>query len=377
VANNLNLYDPIFYSQNALIQLEKSLGMAARIHRGYDKSPQQKGSTIQISRPGTFTAADEPSTAQDLNPENVSIQLSYWRGVKFALTDKELTYTTEQIIADHIRPATVAIADDIDQKLALLVNDVPWYDDAAATPTSADIVNLNTGLFGQNVPMDDQMLHLMIDGSTYGSFLKDAVFNQNQGAGEAGIATQMRGTLGRKFGFEIFRNQNVQSHVKGTASTGTLAVNGLTALGATTINLDAGAVTGTLVPGDTFVIAGNTQRYAITNTVTAATNAFAGVTFTPALRAAAADNAVVTVSLDDHVMNVGFHRNAFALAMAPLSEVGNGLGARMDSVSDPITGLSLRSRIWYEGGTSKVYVGIDVLYGIKTLDPNLARRLRG
>lgn len=377
MANNLNLYDPIFYSQNALIQLEKSLGMAGRIHRGYDKAPQAKGSVIQISRPGTFTAADEPSTAQDLNPEAVSITLNFWRGVKFALTDKELTFTTEQIIADHIRPATVAIADDIDQKLALLVKDIPTFVDATATPVAADIVNVNTALFNQKVPMDDSMLHLMIDGGTYGAFLKDSTFNQNQGAGTAGEQTQMRGTLGRKFGFEIFRNQNVASHVKGTASTATLAVNGATAAGATTINLDAGAVTGTLVAGDTFTIAGNTQRYAVTGTFTAAANAFTGVTFTPPLVVAAADNAVVTVSLDDHVMNVGFHRNAFALAMAPLSEVGNGLGARMSTVADPITGLALRSRIWYEGNTSKVYVGIDCLYGIKTLDANLACRLRG
>jgi len=257
------------------------------------------------------------------------------------------------------------------------VNDVPWYDDATATPVAADIVNINTGLFGQNVPMDDSALHLMIDGGTYGAFLKDSTFNQNQGAGEAGVQTQMRGSLGRKFGFEIFRNQNVQSHTMGTASTATLAVQGLTAAGATTITLDAATVTGTLVPGDTFVIAGNTQRYSVTNTVTAAANAFAGVTITPGLAAAAADNAVVTASLDNHVMNVGFHKNAFALAMAPLSEVGNGLGARMSTVADPITGLALRSRIWYEGGTSKVYVGLDALYGVKTLDPNLARRLRG
>lgn len=377
MTNNLNLYDPIFYSQNALIQLEKSLGMAGRIHRGYDKNPQQKGSTIQISRPGTFVAQDEPSTAQDLDPDNVSIQLSYWRGVKFALTDKELTYTTEQIIADHIRPAAVAIADDIDQKLALLVNDIPWFVDATATPVAGDIVNVNTQLFNQTVPMDDQMLHLMIDGSTYGAFLKDSTFNQNQGAGEAGVQTQLRGSLGRKFGFEIFRNQNVQSHTMGTASTTAVLTNGAFARGVQTINVDAGALTGTVVPGDTFVIAGNTQRYAVTNTVTAAANAMAGITFTPPLAADVADGASVTLNLDSHVMNVGFHRNAFALAMAPLSEVGNGLGARMSTITDPITGLALRSRIWYEGGTSKVYVGLDALYGIKTLDPNLAARLRG
>ena len=61
--------------------------------------------------------------------------------------------------------------------------------------------------------------------------------------------------------------------------------------------------------------------------------------------------------------------------MAPLTEMGNGLGARIATVTDPVSGLSLRSRLFYDGDTSKVFVSIDALWGIKTLDPNLACRL--
>ena len=48
--NTLSVYDPLFYAQEALIQLEKALGMAARVHRGYDKEPQSKGSIIKIRK---------------------------------------------------------------------------------------------------------------------------------------------------------------------------------------------------------------------------------------------------------------------------------------------------------------------------------------
>ena len=34
--NTLGIYDPLFYAQEALIQLEKALGLAGRVHRGYD-----------------------------------------------------------------------------------------------------------------------------------------------------------------------------------------------------------------------------------------------------------------------------------------------------------------------------------------------------
>lgn len=156
-------------------------------------------------------------------------------------------------------------------------------------------------------------------------------------------------------------------------------MKGNTAKGATTITLDAvdGGVTGTLTAGDTFVIAGNTQRYAVLAVATAAANEFVGVTFTPPLAQAHLDNDAVTVNLDDHTEMVGFHSNAFAFASAPLPSFANELGARVSTVTDPITGLSLRARVFYVGNESTTYWALDVLYGVKTLDPNLAVKLRG
>jgi len=75
-----------------------------------------------------------------------------------------------------------------------------------------------------------------------------------------------------------------------------LAVDTLTALGAATIDLDATRVQGKLVAGITFTIASDATTYTTTNTVTAASNALAGVTFTPVLTQQAADDAVVTIT---------------------------------------------------------------------------------
>lgn len=72
--------------------------------------------------------------------------------------------------------------------------------------------------------------------------------------------------------------------------------SGSFAIGVSTLNLNAVAVTGTLVTGDTIVVAGNAQVYTVTNVTTASSNAFTGVTITPALVAAAADAAAVTVT---------------------------------------------------------------------------------
>lgn len=375
MANVLNLYDPLFYAQEGLIALEKALGFAGRVYRGIEKDPQQKGSVIAISRPSTFVAQDAPSTAQDLTPGNVNVTLAFWKEVKFSLTDKELTFTTEKIIEDHIRPAAYALADDIDQRLALLYKDIPWYITTTSPAAVADITNARKVLFNNRVPMDPAMLRGVIDGTLEAEFLNLEAFSQAQGAGDVGVATQQRGTLGQKFGIEWSANQNVATHTAGVSADATGTLTGAHALGATSITIGAITIGGTLKKGDTLVIAGNAQRYAATADVTADGAGAAVIPITPPLVQAYSNASVVTIALVSGVQNLAFHRNAFALAMAPLTTIGNQLGARIESVTDPITGLALRSRMFYVGDTSKVYVALDVLYGLQTLDPNLAVRI--
>ena len=376
MANTLSLYDPVFYAQEALIQVEKALGMAGRVHRGYDKAPQQKGATISIRRPGVFTAQDAPSPAQDIEAGEVQVALDNWKEVKFALTDRELSAAGEAVVADHLRPAAVALADAIDQSLCALYADVPWHHDVAATAGVADIVAVRKQMFDNKVPLRyAPHLHWMVDGDMEADLLGQAAFTQWQGAGEAGAAAQASGALGQRFGFGFFANQNVKSHTPGNLSSTTPLLAGAHAKGATQVTMDAATLTGGLKRGDTLVIAGHPQRYAVAADAAAAANSIT-VAITPALVQGYADNAQVTVSLDEHSATLAFHRNAFALAMAPLSELGNQLGAKVASIADPVTGLTLRSRLFYDGNNSRVYVALDALWGVTTLDPNLAVRGR-
>lgn len=380
MSNVLSVYDPLFYAQEAIMLLYKVLGMAARVHRGYDKSPQDKGSIISIRKPGTFTAQDAPASSdQDIKASEVQIALNKWKEVTMGLTDKELTFTKDDIIREHIEPAAFAIATAIDDTLLDLYADIPWgYTNSGATAVD-DILQPRKILFDNAAPQGDGKMHLMVDGSKEAGFLGLSAFSQWQGAGPTGVDTQLKGTLGYKFGVEVFASQKVRSHVAGTINDLALQVLGATLKGATTISLDAvdGGVTGTLKPGDTFVIAGNTQRYAVTALSTAAANAFTGVLITPPLAQDHADNDAVTVFATSHVANLMFHRNAFALAMAPLSDIGKQVSAaRIETIIDKHSGLSLRVTMWYDENNSKVKIRIDALWGVKTLDPNLGCRLR-
>lgn len=371
--NTLSVYDPLFYAQEALIQLEKALGMAGRVHRGYDKSPQQKGSVISISKPSTFTALAAPTTAQDLTAGEVQITLDQWYEVKFKLTDKEMTFTTEKIVNDHIRPAAYAIADKIDQQLCALYKDIPWYN-VNSSPVAVADFTANRRILNTNAAPTD-MRHMMLSPTQEEEALNLSAFTQWQGAGQAGADAQMRGSLGMKYGYEVFMNQNVQTHTQGVSADATGALTAAGTKGDTAISFDSVTSGGTFKAGDSFTIAGNSQRYVFTADFTATGGAKTDAPIFPALVQDYDNLAVVTINLVGGEQGLGFHRNAFALAMAPLSEMGDGRGAQISTVVDPITGLSLRARIFYVGDSSTNYVSIDALWGVKTLDPNLACRL--
>jgi hypothetical protein len=376
--NTLGNYNETFFAQEALIQLEKVMGMAGRVHRGFDSATKARGDTIQIRRPATFVATAAPAQDSDLSTEMVSITLDQWDEVKFSLTDKDLSLTAPQIITDHIRPAAVALADKIDLALASLYRDIPWVVAQTASPALSDIGAARKIMFDNKVPLRDQTnLHFMIDGATELAYI-NALAAPGQQANTQDPSLR-EGSIGRLYGFDVWANQNTPVHTSGVAADATGAVDSGTtgyAKGATAMHVDGLTSGATLKRGDTFAITGDPQRYVLTADGTNETTGDIDIAFAPPLKQAVAEDVVVTFTLTGAAkgQNLAFHRNAFALATAPLSTMGNELGARIAVATDPITNISLRSRLFYVGDESKVKVALDVLYGFKTLDPNLAVR---
>ena len=374
----LDVYNPIFYAQEALVWLQNTLGIANTVHRGFEAERSRGlGDTISIRRPGTFTVGNAPDTAVGLDTESVDITLNQWKEVKFALTDKELAYTGERIIQEHIGPAAYALANNIDAALWALYADVgartAWGTASAATELAA----VRKKMFDNQVPMNMGNLYFGMGSTMESELLADAIFTQHQGAGELGVQTAISGRMGTKFGMELYAAQNCPSHTSGTATdlAGEIDNAGGYAKGATSIVVDGLTNAQTFTAGDTLTIQGDTTAYSITANATVA-GGEATFSISPPLQVAAADDADVTLVSDDETeVGLAYHRNAFALAMAPLPEIGNELGARVAVVQDPQTGLALRSRLYYVGNSSQVHVALDCLYGVKTLDARLAVRV--
>jgi hypothetical protein len=83
-----------------------------------------------------------------------------------------------------------------------------------------------------------------------------------------------------------------------------------------------------------------------------------------------ADTTVVTFQTD-HRTNLAFHKNAFALVTAPLEPY---LGGVQSSVAN-YKNISCRVAIDGELSNKTNKISVDMLFGVKTLDKELAARL--
>lgn len=373
MANTLGPYDPIDYAQTALTWLRKSLGFGSRVFRGYDRAPAEKGSVITLRRPQSYTATAMPVSATALTPESVNVTLNQWWGVTIELTDKELSYTKEQIIAEQIAPMTYAVANKIDGLLAALYKDIPWSHSVSSALAVGDLTSARKVLSNNGVPMGDGNLHLALSPTLMKEALDLSAFTQHQGSGTAGADAQQSGVLGARFGMNPFENQNAQTHTAGTCADPVGALTADAAVGATSIAIDSVTSGGTFKAGDSLLIAGDSQRYAITADVTA-TGGAATLSIYPALKQAASSTAVVTITLTggsgaSKELSLAFHRDAFCLAMAVLPD--NLPGIQVFSATDNQSGLSVRARRWSDGANAKQYISVDALFGVRTLNANM------
>lgn len=371
--NTYGAYNETFFAQEALPLLENALGLAGRIYRELESDTKENGDTTTIRKPSTFTAQDAPSTAQNLNTSKVDLKLDQWKEVKFELTDKDRALTREKIISDHIRPAAYALANQCDQSLATLITRLPWYTQLSSTFDIKDLAKATEVLFANGVKLDDTAnIFGMVDGSLKTEILSYMAGKNMSGSG---VDNARRGALSELMGVNWFANQNTPKFTTNTLVDGVGALTANAALGATTIAIGSIDTTGSVVKGDTFSIAGVTQRFTVTAPATAAGGAIAALAFEPALPVAVLSGAVVTFHTLSaaKTANVVFHRNFAALKFAPLPD--DMPGVQVSTVTNPELGISVRARIFYEGNNSKMFVALDCLYGFQLLDANMGTRV--
>ena len=368
---------PSIIAKEAMMQLRANTVMAGLVHRDYSKEfVSGVGDTVTIRKPATFEAKEFDRSKgieiQDATEGSDSIKLDKLLDVSFEVTAEQMTMDIASFSSQLLQPAMQSFAQKIDLYLLGLYKDIPAVSGKAGiTPNNITAITDARQVLNENkVPLANR--RLVIDPAAENGFLQIPTFHEADKIGDSGTALR-EASLGRKFGFDIFTDQNVLQHTAGSLSAGSGKIKPKEKAnkGVHTITLSATTLTGTMVAGDVMTILGKT--YTITEQATAENNEVA-IHFTPALQEdiPATTEIIVTPS---HTANLAFHKNAFALVTRPLA-LPKGIGDGQKAIVN-YDGFGLRVIYDYNSQFKKDVISIDMLCGVKTLNPELACRLLG
>lgn len=396
----------------AVSVLENSCVMGNLVYRGYEEEFTKKvngydvGETISIKRPNDFTVRDgRVSVPQDVTEGKLTLTVDKFKGVDFKFTSEDLTLQIGDLTERVIKPAMVQLGNQIDRDVHDLYKDVwNWVGTPGQTVNSfADFAKAPERLDLGAVPMDGR--HAVLSPTDEYGMLgsQTALYMQ-----DVAKAAYRESNLGRIANVDTYSSQNVQTFTAGTRDNTTPVVKGTQSTtwastkdtGTMSLDTDGWDASVTLKQGDVFTIDAvfavnpvtkatlpHLQQFVVKADVTAngTTTSSTTLTISPPIitsgafqtvSAAALDNATITImgtASTGYSQNLVFRKNAFALVMVPLIKPP---GA-MDVGRRSYKGFQVRVIPFYDGTNDVSNWRLDVLYGVKTVDPRQATRLSG
>lgn len=382
------LLTPTAVTREALRILHQKLNFVGNITRDYDdsyaKSGAKIGDSLKIRLPNQYTVRSGATlSAQDTTESSVTLQVGTQKGVDLNFTSVDLSLSLDDFSKRIIEPAMAVLAANIEADALNMYKDVYqsiWNGGSAATYNKAldGRVILNRSL----TPFDDRTA--LMDSTSMADLVKDTktLFQDS-----ASLAKQYKeGYMGRAAGFDFNENTLMPAHTRG-GSNGAYLVNGASQTGST-LTVDTGATAPS--QGDVITIAGVYSVHPETKVSTGVLQQFvvgSGATTTsfpisPAIvtsgatqnvSGSPADNAAVTflgTASTAVQTSLLFQKGAFAFATADLM-MPKGVDFAAREVMD---GISMRIVRQYDITNDKFPCRLDVLYGYKTLRPQLACR---
>jgi hypothetical protein len=321
-------------------------------------------------------------TPTDTTTQQVQITLDKWKqNDPFYLTDKDCQeiMASEYFIPMQMEEAVKALAGEVNLSIHREYKGVYGYTGTAGTTPFAsnvtDATNARKVLHQQLAPRSERRGVLNFDAEA--NALALPAFSDAEKIMSATV--KMEGEIGRKYGIDWVADDHVLTHTSTPFSAGAVTVNGVAAAAPTartsTLSIAKATNTSPLVAGDIITFAGDSQTYVVTTDVTLAVGN-TNVTVAPGLKVAKAGGEAVTLKAS-HVVNLAFHRDAFAFATRPLADdaISKELGNKILSMQDPLTGLVLRLEVMRQH--KQVAWEFDILWGAKLIRPELATRIAG
>lgn len=369
MANTLTNYVPDILKMG-MLALRETCIMPQLVNTDYGNEVAAKGQTIDVPVPSAVAANDVTPgtpTGSDVSPTLRQIPLSNWKEAGFVLSDKELKEVENGSLPMQASEAIKVLANAVDSSVLALWSAVYNYTGASGTTPDAvaDITDIRKKLNQSLAPPGDRRIVWTSDAEA-----KMLQLTHFTGADTRGNPTAItEGALGRVLGFDHFHDQNIDSLTFDSTPPSAWDCAALGVVGATSIAVDGG--TNDIQVGDIFTVAGDTQTYVATAALAAVSGT---LNFSPPMKVAWADTAEISFLGDNAAINLGFHRDAFSLAVRPL-ETPSGMGVIAQTIVDPVSKLALRLEVAREHKQTRW--SYDILWGVLATRPEFAVRALG
>ena len=404
MANSILTIDMI--TRKSLEILENNLVLTRNCNRQYDDSfaveGAKIGSTLRVRLPDRALVTDGAALqVQDDNEQYTTLTVASQKHIGVNFTSAELTMQLDDFAERVLKPRISQLASSIDADVA---NSYQSIYSTVGTPGTTPATSL-------------VLLQAQQKLNEFASPMNDRYATVNPAA-NAGLVEGMKGffnptdTISRQFkqgmmgtgvlGYdEVNMSQSIRQFTTGSRALGdTILVNGaVSTQGQSTISIDGGTGSATVVVGDVFTIAnvfsvnpqtrestGSLQQFVVTAANTASSGSWTSIAVSPAMytssnalatiNAFPADNAVVTfvgAASTAYPQNLVYQKNAITFATADLL-----LPQGVDMASRQVhNGISLRVVRQYDINNDRMPCRIDVLYGYSVIRAPMAVRIWG
>lgn len=409
-----SILTPSVIAKEALMQLKNGLRFGKLAHRQYKNEFVKVGDTVTIRKPVKFYTADGATRVnQDVEEGSTSIVIDQRKHVSWHFSTQDLTLGIEEYSKRYIEPAMITLSQTVDAALAARYKNL-WNSVGTPGTTPANYAAVAAGA--------QRLTEMAVPTTARKGVLNPAAFHTIAATLTTLNMPQMAmkawesGEIGNLAGFQTFESVNLKTHTVGTKA-GTPLVNGASqnvtyaSVKAASADYKQNLITdgwtassAILKEGDIFTIAGvyavnpvpgegstgktvmsYLQQFVVRADVSADGTGNATLSISPPIitsgpyqtvSAAPADNAALTVlgtASTGYPQNMLFHENTFALVTVPL-ELPDGAAWKSRETAD---GLSVRVVKAYDIDSDDDVVRVDVLYGTKSIYPDLGARLWG
>jgi hypothetical protein len=416
-------------AREAVMILENNVVAGSLVYRGYEDEFDKNingykiGSTVRIRRPTDFrvrttiTAQTTTTMGDNVQEGSVLFAVDKVAGVDFSFASTDLTLSIGELSERVIKPALVQVGNQIDRDVLALQKQVPHW--VNSTPSNSFITGTTTTAMSSFAAFakaterldlaaapQDQRAAILSPTDTWGMLgTQTTLFMQDVAKG-----AYREGRLGKIANVDTYSSQNVQTQATGTrpntasvAGTVTSTTWALTKTTGTMSFVITAANTSTIInEGEVFTIGGvfavnpvtkATQNYLQpfvvrdAGSVTASAGGVATLTISPPIISdpLSAFQTVSTSSVagasitfqggpsGNFSQSMVFHRNAFGLVVVPMEMPPGSIGGSRSSYK----GYSVRVVPYYDGANDVSRWRLDVLYGVRAIDPRIAVRVNG